>query len=93
MPFGSRPPRPALSSDCSSPPFFPPKQDCMIACQEADDCESFTYNAVLMQCFLKREQASGRVCVCAAHGVGIKISCGAGAPASEACARELKFSL
>ncbi|PRW59651.1 nitrilase 2 isoform A [Chlorella sorokiniana] len=31
-------------------------QDCMIACQQAEECESFTYNAVLMQCFLKREQ-------------------------------------
>lgn len=28
----------------------------MIACQQADECEGFTYNAVLQQCFLKREQ-------------------------------------
>jgi hypothetical protein len=33
-----------------------PVQDCMVACQEADDCESFVINEVLAQCFLKREQ-------------------------------------
>lgn len=31
-------------------------EECMIACQMADTCESFVYNDVLMQCFLDRGQ-------------------------------------
>jgi hypothetical protein len=31
-------------------------QECMVACQEAPDCESFVVNEVLAQCFLKKEQ-------------------------------------
>ena len=49
----------------------------MIACQQADECEGFTYNAVLQQCFLKREQAS----LAAGHGQGcctVDLECSTG---------------
>ena len=31
-------------------------QECMVACQEAEECESFVVNEVLAQCFLKTQQ-------------------------------------
>ncbi|KAL4423208.1 hypothetical protein ABPG77_000341, partial [Micractinium sp. CCAP 211/92] len=31
-------------------------QECMVACQQAPDCESFVINEVLQQCFLKKAQ-------------------------------------
>jgi hypothetical protein len=33
-----------------------PLQECMVACQEAEECEGFVINEVLAQCFLKKEQ-------------------------------------
>lgn len=49
---GSPGPAPFLSCPASPPllPFYP---QCMEACQMQEECESFVYNDVLAQCFLK----------------------------------------